>query len=127
MGDRSSIFHADLTNQLTDAVRKARIPHQRKLMAGGTCEATAFGAYGHHATGLCLALGNYHNMVDIDGVAAGSAAGVLGPEEISLDDFDGLVDLMFVAASDLDSTASALRDRLAANYDQRKALLGLRQ
>ena len=125
VGDRSSLFDADLTNQLTDAVRKAKIPHQRKLMAGGTCEATAFGAYGHHATGLCLPLGNYHNMVDIDGVAAGSAAGVLGPEEISFDDFDGLVDLMLVAASDLDATASALRGRLAANYDERKALLGL--
>ena len=94
-------------------------------MSGGTCEATAFGAYGHRATGLCLPLGNYHNMVDIDGVAAGTADAVLGPEEISLDDFDGLVDLMLVAASDLDATTSALRDRLAANYDERKALLGL--
>ena len=125
VGDRSSIFDAALTNQLTDAVRGARVDHQRKLMSGGTCEATAFGAYGHRATGLCLPLGNYHNMVDIDGVAAGTADAVLGPEEISLDDFDGLVDLMLVAASDLDATTSALRDRLAANYDERKGILGL--
>ncbi len=125
VGDRSSIFDAALTNQLTDAVRKAKIPHQRKLMAGGTCEATAFGAYGKRATGLCLPLGNYHNMVDIDGVAAGTVAAVVGPEEVSLDDFDGLVDLMLVAASDLDDTASALRDRLAANYQAGKGLLGL--
>ncbi len=125
VGDRSSVFDAALTNQLTDAVRSAGAPHQRKLMAGGTCEATAFGAYGLQATGLCLPLGNYHNMIDIDGVAVGTADGVVGPEEISLDDFDGLVDLMLVAASDLDDTASALRDRLAANYDERKGLLGL--
>ena len=65
------------------------------------------------------------HRLDIDGVAAGTADGVLGPEEISLDDFDGLVYLMLVAASDLDDTASALRDRLAANYDDRKRLLGL--
>jgi endoglucanase len=125
VGDRSSIFDAELTNQLTDAVRAAGVVHQRKLMAGGTCEATAFGAYGQRATGLCLPLGNYHNMVDIDGVAAGTADGFVGPEEISLDDFDGLVDLMLVAASDLDDAASVLRDRLAASYDDRKGLLGL--
>jgi endoglucanase len=125
VGDRSSVFDAALTNQLTDAVRASRVTHQRKLMAGGSCEATAFGAYGHRATGLCLPLGNYHNMVDIDGVAAGVAKGVLGPEEISLDDFDGLVDLMLVAAADIDGTASVMRDRLSANYDDRKDLLGL--
>lgn len=125
VGDRSSVFDAVLTNQLTDSVRSAGVVHQRKLMAGGTCEATAFGAYGQRATGLCLPLGNYHNMVDIDGVASGTADGVLGPEEISLADFDGLVDLMLVAASDLDDSASALRDRLRANYDERKDLLGL--
>jgi hypothetical protein len=30
-----------------------------------------------------------------------------------------------VAASDLDDAESVLRDRLAANYDDRKGLLGL--
>lgn len=125
VGDRSSVFDAALTNQVTDAVRSAGVGHQRKLMAGGTCEATAFGAYGHRSTGLCLPLGNYHNMVDIDGVAAGIADGVLGPEQISIDDFDGLVDLMLVAASDIDDSALGLRDRLAANYDGRKGILGL--
>ena len=102
VGDRSSIFDAQLSNQLTDAVRAAGIAHQRKLMAGGTCEATAFSAYGHRATGLCLPLGNYHNMVDIDGVAAGTTGGVLAPEEISLADVDVLGDLSRVSASDVD-------------------------
>jgi endoglucanase len=125
VGDRSSVFDADLTNQVTNAVRSAGIVHQRKLMAGGTCEATAFGAYGHRSTGLCLALGNYHNMVDIDGVVAGTALGVLAPEEISLSDFDGLVALMLRVASDIDGEVEAIRDRLTANYDRRKGLLGL--
>ncbi len=125
VGDRSSIFDADLSNRVSDAVRSAGITHQRRLMAGGTCEATAFVAYGYNATGLCLPLGNYHNMVDIDGVAAGAAAAKLGPEEISLADFDGLVDLMLTAASDMDDTATALRDRLAAAYAERRDLLGL--
>ncbi|HEY5650271.1 MAG TPA: hypothetical protein VIW46_02400 [Acidimicrobiia bacterium] len=125
VGDRSSIFDADLTNRVTEAVRSAGITHQRRLMAGGTCEATAFFAYGHRATGLCLPLGNYHNMVDIDGVAAGTADGELGPEEISLADFDGLVDLMLRVASDVDEAAGSIRDRLAASYERRKDLLGM--
>jgi endoglucanase len=125
VGDRSSIFDSELTNQVAEAVRAAGITHQRKLMAGGTCEATAFVAYGHRSTGLCLPLGNYHNMIDIDGVAAGTAPAKLGPEEISLSDFDGLVDLMLVAASDIDADAVTLHDRLAASYAERKGLLGL--
>ena len=125
VGDRSSIFDSGLTNRVTDAVRLAGVGHQRKLMAGGTCEATAFVAYGHQSTGLCLPLGNYHNMVDIDGVAAGTADAKLGPEEISLADFDGLVSLMLTAASDLDDTASALRDGLAGRYEDGRSLLGL--
>src|SRR5690606_20167411 len=52
VGDVSSVFDADLTNQVTGVAREAKLPHQRKLMAGGTCEATAFGAYGLAATGL---------------------------------------------------------------------------
>jgi hypothetical protein len=36
--------------------------YQRKLMDGGACESTAFCAYGYEAAGVCLALGNYHNM-----------------------------------------------------------------
>ena len=34
---------------------------QRQLMSGGTCEASAFGAYGYPVTGLAFPLGNYHN------------------------------------------------------------------
>jgi hypothetical protein len=31
-------------------------------MDGGSCEATAFAAYGYRVGGLCLPLGNYHNI-----------------------------------------------------------------
>jgi endoglucanase len=31
-------------------------------MDGGTCEATAFAGFGYRAGGLCLPLGNYHNI-----------------------------------------------------------------
>ena len=123
VGDLSSVFDADLTNRVTEVARASKLVHQRKLMAGGSCEATAFGAYGLSATGLCLALGNYHNMADIDGVKAGTAKAAVAPEVISLDDFDGLVTLMLAAAKGIDDAGSDIRTRLDRIYDTRSHLL----
>lgn len=123
VGDHSTVFDADLTNRITQVARDAKISHQRKLMAGGTCEATAFGAYGIPATGLCLALGNYHNMADIDDVDAGTAKAVLAPEVISLEDFDGLVNLMLAAAKGIDEVGSDLRSKLDTAFDAKAHLL----
>jgi endoglucanase len=123
VGDHSSIFDHELTNALTRLVRDGRLTHQRKLMAGGSCEATAFGAYGFRATGLCLPLGNYHNMVDIDGVKAGTTPASVGPEEISLSDYDGLVALMLAAARHLDSVEGGIRDRLDRQFEHSRHLI----
>ena len=94
VGDKTSIFNSALTYFLTrQAIALAKddksFCYQRALMPGGTCEATAFAALGYEATGLCLALDNYHNMVDIDGVRAGKRKARLAPEAISLADFHG--------------------------------------
>lgn len=123
VGDASSVFSSDLTNRVTDIVRSEGIPHQRKLMAGGSCEATAFGALGYEATGLCLALDNYHNMVDIDGVRSGKRRPRLAPEEIALSDFHGLVDLLSAVAVGLDSGKSQLPKRLRSVYSEQRHLL----
>jgi putative aminopeptidase FrvX len=123
VGDLSSIFDHDLTDAVTQVARSVGLRHQRKLMAGGSCEATAFGAYGYRATGLCLALGNYHNMADIDGVVAGAAPARLAPEEISLADFDGLITLMLAVAREIDGVGSALVDRLEARFQAGRHLL----
>jgi putative aminopeptidase FrvX len=122
VGDLSSIFDHDLTNAVTEVVRSRGIHHQRKLMAGGSCEATAFGAYGYRATGLCLALGNYHNMADIDGARAGGPA-VVAPETISLADYDGLVALMLAVAGGIDGASNSIRDRLDRRYEANQDLL----
>jgi endoglucanase len=103
VGDRLSVFTPDLTNELTRlfAEEKKRNPtfaYQRKLMAGGACEATAFAAYGYHSTCLCLPLGNYHNMVDIDGVAAGAQPAKVGRECVSVEDFHSLCAMLHLAA-----------------------------
>jgi endoglucanase len=119
-----SVFDPDLTNAISLLMaeherRQPRFRWQRKLMPGGTCEATAFGAYGYSATCLCLPLGNYHNMADIDGVAAGRRPAEVGPEFISLDDFHGLVEMLVVCATGLDGPATSLRarmDRLCRDY-----------
>lgn len=123
VGDASSVFSSELTNRVSDTARSAQIPHQRKLMSGGSCEATAFAALGYEATGLCLALDNYHNMVDIDGVRSGNRQARLAPEAISLGDFHGLIDLLEAVALGLDSEKSALPQRLRKLYKDEKHVL----
>jgi endoglucanase len=115
VGDGSSVFDAELTNRITAAVRESGLTHQRKLMSGGSCEATAFAAYGFRAAGLCLPLGNYHNMGNLDLVEKGSGSAVPMLEEIAIDDFHGLVDLLLVAAGAVDRDWG-LRDRLDQVY-----------
>lgn len=123
VGDFSSVFDADLTNRLTALVRERGLTHQRRLMAGGSCEATAFGAYGYRATGLCLALGNYHNMGDLAMVEQGRGRVRVAPEEISISDFDGLVSLLLLAARQLGSGGPAIRDRLEGWFADSRHLL----
>jgi len=88
VGDRASIFSPHLTRfcrQVADdlARRDRRFRFQRRLMDGGTCESTAFGAYGFDATGLCIALGNYHNM--------DRRRKRIAPEYVDLSDFGNLI------------------------------------
>ncbi len=106
VGDRISVFSPSLTNAISDLMRTHAATHrdfrwQRKLMAGGACEATAFSALGFESTCLCLPLGNYHNMRDIDEVVAGHCPARVGPETIGLDDYHGLVEMLEVLAAGL--------------------------
>ena len=118
VGDRMSVFEPSLTNDiallmLEHEKHKRGFKWQRKLMPGGTCEATAFSTFGYRSTCLCLPLGNYHNMIDIDDVQAGQRPAQVGPEFISVDDFHGLVDMLVVCIEGLDSpTRPSLRGRM---------------
>ena len=67
VGDRTSVYTPAATafcRTVADGlVRRDRsFAYQRKLMDGGTCEAAVYCELGFQATGICLALGNYHNM-----------------------------------------------------------------
>jgi endoglucanase len=123
IGDRATVFDRYLSNLVSHAVERAGIEHQRKLMDGGGCEATAFGAYGYRATGLCLALGNWHNRGNLAEVESGDAdAAVPMLEEISIDDFHGLVDLLLVAAEAVDGHDSTA-ERLDSLYESNRHIL----
>jgi endoglucanase len=130
VGDRMSVFEPALTNAISMVMfehEQARpgFIWQRRLMPGGTCEATAFSSYGYRSTCLCLPLGNYHNMVDIDGVAAGARPAAIGPEYISVGDFHGLVEMLVVCATELDSgKRPSLRGHMEALMKSRGHVLG---
>jgi putative aminopeptidase FrvX len=108
VGDRLSVFDPTLTNRITDILMAHEKKHpkfkwQRKLMPGGACEATAFSTFGYESTCICFALGNYHNMGDIDGVQAGKRPAKVKPECISIADYHGMVEMLVVTAMQLDS------------------------
>ncbi|MGI8915997.1 MAG: hypothetical protein ACR2JY_19870 [Chloroflexota bacterium] len=77
---------------------------QRQLMSGGSCEASAFQAYGYITTGLVLPLGNYHNA-DPNGQAA--------PEFIHINDAVGEVDLLLAVLAESSRPLPERRQRLA--------------
>jgi endoglucanase len=123
IGDAVTVFDPELSNRISHAAARAGIPHQRKLMDGGGCEATAFGVYGYQATGLCLALGNWHNRGNLDEFEAGTGEAVPMQEEISLSDFHGLVDLLLAAAAAVDEPTD-LKERFDALYEKTVHILG---
>ena len=102
---------------------------QRKLMPGGACEATAFMAYAYDATCICLPLGNYHNMAELDRVQAETNKGAPGIEArierefISLADFQGLVELLVACGRELPAS-EPLMEKMEKLYAERSFVLG---
>lgn len=144
VGDYTSTFDPDLTYRMSSiaadlAKRNKKFNWQRKLMPGGTCEASAFQSYGYTATCLCLPLGNYHNMAPsgtpgTPGSSPGSSAPApapgrgkkkVGPEYISLTDYDNLIRLLVAIGKTLDAPAKAppLRVRLDQLFKARRRVL----
>lgn len=93
LGDWRTVFEAGGLKVLADLAERV-LPggHQRRIMDGGVCEATAATAYGLPAIGISVPLGNYHN----EGYEGGpDCRGPRGPapEFVHLDDVSGLVRL----------------------------------
>jgi endoglucanase len=66
--------------------------HQRRVMDGGACEATAATAFGLTAIGISVPLGNYHNQ-GFEGGPDCRGPNAPAPEFVHLDDVDGLLKL----------------------------------
>ncbi len=110
VGDRTSIFDSAASAHFQQLAKAANIPHQRALMSGGTCEATAYQLFGYRAAGLCVALGNYHNI---------TPEHTVGAEFVAVADVAAMAQLCVAvalapAASD---PHAALRARLEAGVE----------
>ena len=122
VGDRSTSFSPEGEAVLLAARAKLQAADpsakvQRRLMDGGTCEATAFWQRGYRATGVALPLGNYHNV----GVAEDGSP-LLAPEFVSATDLSGAVDLLVAAARSVGERPDDLAERFgnaAAKYRER--------
>lgn len=121
VGDRLSVFDSAITAEIEAAARRvtARAPamlRQRALMDGGSCESTAYNAWGLRAGAVCLALGNYHNCGPNQTIA---------PEFVDWDDFEGLVAIMLECARGFDISSGVVntRARLKHVYDRESKLL----
>lgn len=123
VGDKAVVFSPTLTAFLGRkaaelAQRRKTFKFQRALMDGGTCEAYAFAAYGYDATGICVPLGNYHNM-DVK-------RGKIASEWISLTDWKAMVDWFEAIATDAngyDPEAALSRAVIDDEFDRSEALL----
>jgi putative aminopeptidase FrvX len=106
VGDRMTMFSPEATYFLQEVARRAAINAQRALMDGGTTEATAFGGFGYRVGGLCLPLGNYHNIGPNRKIRA---------EFVSVNDLEGLVKLTVAAAREwpgAEKMGASLRNRV---------------
>jgi len=126
VGDQIGIFDSHLTHRIGCLLHRHQktfpgFRWQRKLMSGGACEASAFGAYGYTAACACLPLGNYHNMRDPDTKLLRARA---VPERIDLGDFYGLIELLSVVAMGLDDPEiPSLKEVLGKRFEERKSVL----
>ncbi len=93
LGDRRTTFDPGGLRLLSDlAERLLPDRHQRRIMDGGSCEATAATAWGIPTIGLTLPLGNYHNQGFDGGMDCPKAQGP-APEFVHGDDIGGLLRL----------------------------------
>jgi putative aminopeptidase FrvX len=93
LGDRVTVFDAGALNVLTRVAQRALAHrHQRRIMDGGTCEATAATAHGLTAIGISVPLGNYHNQ-GLEGGPDCRGRNAPAPEFVHLDDVEGLLTL----------------------------------
>jgi putative aminopeptidase FrvX len=126
LGDRRTVFDPDCLHVLSEVAQQV-LPgrHQRRVMDGGTCEATAAIAWGLPAIGISVPLGNYHNQGFEGGQDCANKEGP-APEFVHLDDIDGLLKLcrgLMRPGLSWAKPWKALRHRLLLNMQRYACLL----
>lgn len=139
VGDRMSTFHPGLTGALANLAREmdkqqkdlddgGPVPFQwqRRLMTGGACEASCYQAFGYEASCLCLPLGNYHNMSELDRVEDEEPEALeharCAPEHVAIRDWLGLVELLVQGGTRLEEP-TPMRDKLETLFTERGDVL----
>ena len=116
LGDRASMFDHRMV-YFMDAVARdlaksdGRFRFQRRVMDGGTCEATPYQLAGHIAGGVAIPLHNYHNQ--------GKTR--IGAEAVALRDVEAAVDLLTELArrlGDFDAIGEELKKRIESGWEQ---------
>jgi putative aminopeptidase FrvX len=85
VGDRMTVFDDAITGDLMEAAKAKDIKVQRRLLDGGSCEATAMQLLGVQAAGISVLLNGYHNCGENDKTVC---------ESVCLEDVHGLVQLI---------------------------------
>jgi len=93
LGDRYTVFDPGALRIFSDlAVQVLPNQHQRRVMDGGTCEATAATVFGYPCVGISVPLGNYHNQSFEGGPDSQGSLGP-APEFVHLQDVRGMLSL----------------------------------
>ncbi|MDD5658333.1 MAG: hypothetical protein PHF00_13865, partial [Elusimicrobia bacterium] len=114
LGDKATCFDPNLISlldQAAAALKKRGVAVQRRRLTGGTCEATAYLAYGYETAGVALPLVNYHNGIGCRKIA---------PEMVRASDMDGCVRLLLEAVKSF--PAAALRGHWRRRLEARQRL-----
>ena len=114
VGDRLSIFDSRETARLVSIATAHKIPVQRCLLDGGSCEASAYQLYDYRSIAASIGLGNYHNC---------APDGSIQCEYVSVDDYANMVLLCVALVSDpkMPDPVKSLRatlEKRAADHQQ---------
>jgi putative aminopeptidase FrvX len=121
LGDRGSMFDYRMVSFMDHVARELqkndrRFRFQRRVMDGGTCEATPYQINGYIAGGIAIPLHNYHNQ--------GKTR--IGAEAVHLKDFEGAVRLLVEMALRIDGfdvAAQETRARIEGGWEKYGARL----
>ena len=113
IGDAMHVFSPRMSQWMTAlaaelAAGDETFSFQRKLMDGGTTEATSYDLYGYETGAACIALGNYHNA---------GPRGRVRAETVHLGDLEGLVRL-FVRMHETTPRYARYLPALLRRYDE---------